>query len=523
MKKITSLLLVIASLILSVNIVHKQDYSLGEKPVLSVVPDNSIYGDYLASSYAQKQGETKYAIQFIESALAKEPDNKELLNRSYGIFVYNGDFAKAINHASRQIKEDKELLEKNKKAKVNVNAYLLSSVNSFKNKKYAEVVSTLQPIIDPAREPDSHVDGVMLPMIAAWSNVAAGNYPAAFKVIDGITSNYMLSVFSYHRALINDMANKKPVTINGVKYDNVTLAHALIPDIFTEIGRYSMGEKNYEEAVIYFRLADYLGGGDDVKVLLATAFEIEGKFKPAKDVLLTIPETSKIYNDAQIAIALNNFRLKETTQAEKVLNQVATNKDYSYKALLVLAGIKMEDKKYQEAIDILTKALAGVQQETSENGIAYFNLGISYDKLDKWSEAEANLEKALKLQPKNPEFLNYLAYSWIVKNKNVDKAKKMLEAAVINSGGAGHILDSYGWALYSLGEFKKALPFLEQASNQLPYNPVINDHLGDVYWKLGRKKEAEFQWKRALENYRTEYEELNLSKLKYKVKHGMDD
>ena len=27
---------------------------------------------------------------------------------------------------------------------------------------------------------------------------------------------------------------------------------------------------------------------------------------------------------------------------------------------------------------------------------------------------------------------------------------------------------------------------------------MINDHLGDVYWAVGRKLEAEFQWKRAL-------------------------
>ena len=31
-----------------------------------------------------------------------------------------------------------------------------------------------------------------------------------------------------------------------------------------------------------------------------------------------------------------------------------------------------------------------------------------------------------------------------------------------------------------------------------PDDPVINDHLGDVLWKVGRKREAEFQWRRAL-------------------------
>jgi len=32
----------------------------------------------------------------------------------------------------------------------------------------------------------------------------------------------------------------------------------------------------------------------------------------------------------------------------------------------------------------------------------------------------------------------------------------------------------------------------------LAVDPVVNDHLGDVYWAVGRVREAEFQWKRAL-------------------------
>ena len=39
---------------------------------------------------------------------------------------------------------------------------------------------------------------------------------------------------------------------------------------------------------------------------------------------------------------------------------------------------------------------------------------------------------------------------------------------------------------------------MEQAVELMPVDPVVNDHLGDVYWAVGRKREAEFQWRRAL-------------------------
>jgi tetratricopeptide (TPR) repeat protein len=519
MKRIAALSLVIASMIVSVKFVHKNGYSIGEKPMDE---SSSVYGDFLASKYAQNVGEADYAVNFIESALAKEPDNIELLKRSYGVFIYNGEFEKALEQSKRQIELDKQALAAKQKVEFNPNPYLILALDSFKNRKYEQVTETLKPILNSGKEPTSHIDGVILPMIAAWSNVAQKKFPEAFKVIDGITSTYMLSVFSYHRALINDIANNKPVEIAGKKYDAESLARDLISELFSEVGKYSLTEKNFEEAVIYFRFADYLEAGDDIKALLAGSFEAQGKYENAIKVLSTTDEDSIVYNDAQIAIAIDYFRLKNVSEAEKILNKVSKVELYKYKAMLVLAGLKMESKDYKSAIETINTALKDLKSVTPEVAPAYFNLGLCYDKLGNWEQAEINLQKALELQPQNPEFLNYLAYSWIIKGKNIEKSKQMLEQAVINSGGAGHILDSYGWALFTLGEYKKAVTFLEQASAQMAYNPVINEHLGDVYWKLGRKKEAEFQWKKALENYKPEFEEIDYQELKRKATQGLN-
>ena len=40
--------------------------------------------------------------------------------------------------------------------------------------------------------------------------------------------------------------------------------------------------------------------------------------------------------------------------------------------------------------------------------------------------------------------------------------------------------------------------FLEKAVSILPEDATLNDHLGDAYWKAGRKSEALSQWKRVL-------------------------
>ena len=52
--------------------------------------------------------------------------------------------------------------------------------------------------------------------------------------------------------------------------------------------------------------------------------------------------------------------------------------------------------------------------------------------------------------------------------------------------------------LYRLGRYAEAVAHMEHAVELMPVDPVVNDHLGDVFWAVGRYREAEFQWKRAV-------------------------
>jgi Flp pilus assembly protein TadD len=59
-------------------------------------------------------------------------------------------------------------------------------------------------------------------------------------------------------------------------------------------------------------------------------------------------------------------------------------------------------------------------------------------------------------------------------------------------------VDSLGWVLYRLRRYDDAVEHLERAVELRPEDPVINDHLGDALWQVGRRVEARFQWRRAL-------------------------
>ena len=62
----------------------------------------------------------------------------------------------------------------------------------------------------------------------------------------------------------------------------------------------------------------------------------------------------------------------------------------------------------------------------------------------------------------------------------------------------GNIQDSLGWAQFRQGQYDIAVETLEGAVSKEPANAEINDHLGDAYWQVGRRREAEWQWNRVL-------------------------
>jgi tetratricopeptide (TPR) repeat protein len=460
--------------------------------------NKSMISNYLSGTVAQQTGDTRSAIKYFEAALLKDPENPEIIKRLYVLSLFNGEYETAIRHAKRVQQID--IKNQTKPEDIDSIAYLLIALSEFGTKDKVLIPSILEPLLNVKKEKRTHLDGVVIPMVLAWSYVVQEDYTNAFKVIDGITTEYMLSVFSYNRALINDLAHNKTILYEGKNYTLEEKSKKFLADIFFEMGQFSLQNKNLNEAVIYLRLARYLDSKSyKLKRMLGVTFEAMGKLEDAVSIYREVPESSENYGDTLLSIALAEYRLGENEKSIKSLQKLQSMKGFEYQAAFGMGSIKMAENKHEEAIKYFETAKAKIEKETPDNWNLYFNLGVSYEKLGDWDKAEANLKKSVELYPQNPESLNYLAYSWLIRNKNIKQARAMLEAAVIKSGGAPHILDSYGWALYKLGFFKEAIPFLEQATSAMPYSVVINDHLGDAYWKVGRKREAKYQWQKALD------------------------
>ena len=167
-------------------------------------------------------------------------------------------------------------------------------------------------------------------------------------------------------------------------------------------------------------------------------------------------------------------------------------------SLIALGDLLRGEDRFAEAEAAYTRALQRVPAIDRRHWRLLYARGIAYERTKRWPQAEADLLKALELEPEQPFVLNYLGYSWVDQGLNLDRAKAMLHRAVELRPEDGFIVDSLGWAYFRLGEHDKAVTYLERAVELEPGDPVINDHLGDGYWRVGRMREARFQWQRAL-------------------------
>ncbi|MCI5061049.1 MAG: tetratricopeptide repeat protein, partial [Alphaproteobacteria bacterium] len=87
----------------------------------------------------------------------------------------------------------------------------------------------------------------------------------------------------------------------------------------------------------------------------------------------------------------------------------------------------------------------------------------------------------------------------------------------------GYIADSLGWVYYRLNDFENAVPHLERAVELLPYDMTVNDHLGDAYWRVGRRLEAKFQWQRAINYGEGNSGETSKEDIEQKLVRGLED
>ena len=159
-----------------------------------------------------------------------------------------------------------------------------------------------------------------------------------------------------------------------------------------------------------------------------------------------------------------------------------------------LANFYKSKELYKKSTEFYTLALKKINNKHPLFPKILERRGTSFERIDMWNKGEKDLLESLKILPDQPHVLNYLAYTWIDKGLNLDKALKMLIKANNLRKNDGYITDSLGWAYFLLKNYSEAEIFMQRAVELMPSDPVINDHYGDTLWMLNKNIQARYFW-----------------------------
>jgi tetratricopeptide (TPR) repeat protein len=290
-------------------------------------------------------------------------------------------------------------------------------------------------------------------------------------------------------------------------------------EVLYGIGTVLAGQGGDDLGLVYLRLALYLEPAHPL-ALLAIGDLHDSMQKPelAIAAYARVPEDSPLKPDTEIRRALSLNALERADEAREILERILEKRPDHTDSIVALGNVLRVAKRYEEAAAVYSKSIEVVQEPVQRHWTLFYYRAICYERAKQWPLAEQDFQKALELQPDQPDVLNYLGYSWIDMGINLDKGVDLVKRAVEQRPNSGYIVDSLGWAYYRLGRYEEAVKELERAVELRPQDSVINDHLGDAYWRVGRELEARFQWRHALD---LDPEEEEIPKIDAKLKDGM--
>src|SRR5690606_5395240 len=193
------------------------------------------------------------------------------------------------------------------------------------------------------------------------------------------------------------------------------------------------------------------------RMLLAETAEDRGNWQEAFDLYSSVHPESPYGRNAEIRAAWAAYKLGREEEARARLEAVAAADPDNIEALVVLADVSRDSKAWAQAADEYGRAIDRIDVLEPRHWSLFYARGVAYEQSRQWPLAEKDLIRSLELRPDHPQVLNYLAYSWVDRNENLDRAREMLIKAVSLRPRDGYIVDSLGWLYYRLGEYDNAV------------------------------------------------------------------
>lgn len=502
--------------------------------------------NYLSALLAYDNQNNNKAIKYFNSSKNLIKKHDKFLKQYVFSLVLNGQIKDAI----KQIK-----LSKNKNSANFFEAYVLLLVDSLQKQKFEKsdlILNELQKFqnygtyqfaiyetlksyknLFETKKIDNNVEqnfGKLSLINEAFQNCYLENPRAKSNFLNLINSDdgdYSRYLFFYLSSIIKDkdletakqiaqtidelesslLINQSKSWINNSKLELFEKVFScqkdenILSEFFFLISNFLASEEKFDKSNFYLNISTYLNPKFyfNLSHLVENYYENKN-YDSAKEVLKKFNDEDDVFYWYKLK-KLSQIIAKQQSseQALSFIEEKFTDiLNPSVKVIFDMGNIYKNNGKFEKSIKIYSIVLNQLDEKSDSYAEILYRRGGSFERIGEHSKSDDDLLKSLSIKPNSPYVMNYLAYSWLERKHNIDEALNMLEKAYQQRKNDPYIIDSVGWGYYLIEDFINAEKFLKKAVELMPSDPIVNDHYGDVLWKLGRKIQARYYWNNTL-------------------------
>ena len=518
--------------------------------------DSKNLSKYFSGILAFENKDNSTALDFFNSSKILLNEHDPYLKRYIYSLVLENKVSQAINVVKNNINKSNTnffdaylllVLDNLKKGNFEkADVYLKKTINLFpSNRLNSAILESLKGYIYVFKEKKLFEDKKNLGKLSIISDTFQRCYlkdSATDKyfsnLINDDEADYTRYVYFYLSYLIenNRLEEAKKIT-NDLDYINTTLllsqgkswienenenellkvfscknSNDIISEFLFLISNLYSSQDNFKKSNFFLNLSSFFNPKFVFNLsLVAENQYFNGEYKKAKKTLQNFKKKDTFYywyrvkKEAQI-IAKQRDKKESLNYITSEFNKIEKPNN---KILFDIANFYKNSKKYEEAIKYYSKILETLDDKSKIKPDILYRRGGSYERIGSYNKADDDLLYSLKVDPDDAYVLNYLAYSWLERDFKIDEALKMLEKAYSLKSNDPYIIDSIGWAYFLIDDYLKAEEFLKRAVELMPGDPIVNDHYGDILWKLNRKIQARYYWSNVLKMENAEKEMID--------------
>ncbi len=275
--------------------------------------------------------------------------------------------------------------------------------------------------------------------------------------------------------------------------------YALILDHLADVYR---EQSHPDQAVAVYEKMVALGGDlqehayDEIVETWREAHDYDKAVAAAREAAQKQPKNI----DAKLTLARQLADTGHADEGIEMAKAVLASEPKNLEVYFQLSQIYTDLRKWKDASDVLDVAEKQATKKDDQTMIL-FDRAMMADRARRYDEAETDFRKVLANDPNNALTLNNFGFMLADRGVKLDEALAMIRKAVQLEPTNYAYLDSLGWAYFRLGQYTQAEDNLERAIARGANDPTVHDHLGDVYEKVGRLKQAAAQWEISLNGY----------------------